>query len=590
MSSFSIELLSVIESNNTILKRETFKELEVKVELPYDKKILESLLASLTEIPERDGYEVIVDIEGNTEKIIKSEDSHKIFSFFEENQAELLTLYLRVNKSIDNNLSSIYLIDLFEEYIDEVGLRRFLIAFQEFFVEWHVFETLQEVPSFGSSTIKFQRPSNQLKEKSQLYKENRLLNIQSNACLIPDGISFSAEEFFLIKRSESSTFLNSVFDKLATYFTLASLSNTFEMHDNEEVSFKINGYKSICSENEGISCYVSILSYLYKIYSWVYENDKCSDKLGIARNVLSLYSKDNKLSGVNEQAWLSIQSNYRIYLKENVQKYLEVKNKITDYIFNHDSKIYSLTEQFLSSFRSNFLGIIGFFISVVIVNGLRQNGIDVIFSNEYLYVASSILLLSVVWLFFSITDVKSKKENSKATIDSTLRRNYGNILAEDEIGSYLKPAFKDSDKFFEKQLKKYICWWSVVLILFFAIFVIGNLTVSSRKSDDSLSVTSNVDTKGIVFNAFDKDIKKLSDFNNVELEQESMQSASLESDSVSAQEAAVSDALNKAIELALDEMIKTKINPAVSKNSEVVIISAEELKAECDSDARNSTH
>lgn len=52
-------------------------------------------------------------------------------------------------------------------------------------------------------------------------------------------------------------------------------------------------------------------------------------------------------------------------------------------------------------------------------------------------------------------------------------------------------------------------------------------------------------------------------------------------------EAAVSAALDKAAELARDEAIKTNTGIVVSQNGKIVTITAEELKAERDSDAGN---
>lgn len=477
MSEFLKDFFSFFSEENKIISRETFEELELKVELAYSWELVERLINSLTYLPKRDNYEIVFDIEGNTKRLTSNTNIDAILEFFKDNPGSSLLTHLTIYKKSINCISSIYFIELFERYIKEVGLYKFLIAFNSFFNEKHVFEVFQEITEIRTKSIVFQQPSSSSNfDGFYCDRKGVLSNINDNSCFVQGAEKLVAMDFFLEERSKTRKFLNEVFDKLAIILSISSLSDVFELYDDGTITFKISGYKTIYADKVCVSNYIPILPYLYKITSWVYENDKCSDKLGIARNVISLYSKEQEgLLGISDKTWLAIKSNYSIYLKDNVQKYLEVKNKVTDYIFSHEVKIHSITEQLLSSFKSNFLGVLGFIVSVVIVNGLRQNGIGVIFSKEYLYIVFSLTTLSLAWLAFSWIDARAKMNNSRKIIESTLNRNYANIIAEDEINSYLLPAFKDSDDFFNIQLKKYRNWWISILLLFAFIFVFGNL-------------------------------------------------------------------------------------------------------------------
>lgn len=57
---------------------------------------------------------------------------------------------------------------------------------------------------------------------------------------------------------------------------------------------------------------------LYKIYDWIYSGGSSIDKAIIARNIICLHCKYEPLLKVDTKILASIQSNYNLYLKDNV--------------------------------------------------------------------------------------------------------------------------------------------------------------------------------------------------------------------------------------------------------------------------------
>ena len=57
---------------------------------------------------------------------------------------------------------------------------------------------------------------------------------------------------------------------------------------------------------------------LYKIYDWIYSGGSSIDKAIIARNIICLHCKYEPLLNLDEKVLSSIQSNYNLYLKDNV--------------------------------------------------------------------------------------------------------------------------------------------------------------------------------------------------------------------------------------------------------------------------------
>ena len=71
---------------------------------------------------------------------------------------------------------------------------------------------------------------------------------------------------------------------------------------------------------------------LYKIYNWIYSGGSIVDKVIIARNIICLHCKYESLLNISDGVMASIQTNYNLYLRDNVTQYLELKNKVAEFI------------------------------------------------------------------------------------------------------------------------------------------------------------------------------------------------------------------------------------------------------------------
>ena len=462
--------------------KETFKELSLKLLVTdFSWDIVSHLLSELKNIPERDDFELVLDVNGNIETVtVISDDNIELLKeHFEQDEVIDFSIELIIQKKTDDNSSSIYLISEFENYIRSTDLTSLIISLNRVFKEFLVFEVQGKIQGFGSNTIKF-IPAN---ESANIIcipdREYRLNIIRENSTQLVDDVSFLADDFFLINRSTYKE-INCFFDSMITVLSLAALANTSSLNNYDEIKFKINGYKTLDVPFTKIDSLSYDFELLYKIISWVFKSGQCNDKLGLIRNILSLHVDSAGVVEINKQTWMAIQSNYEIYLKDNIQQYIEIKNKITDFIFNYNTKIYELSDQFLNTFRGNLVAIISFIISVVIVNGFKDSGVKTIFSSEYLYIVISIFVISSIWMVFSRSDLASRANNTEKNIKSVLFRNYRNILINDEIDSYIEPAFTESRSYLSQQVRKYTIAWVSILISFVLIFVIGYFLFSEQ--------------------------------------------------------------------------------------------------------------
>ncbi|WP_211047310.1 hypothetical protein, partial [Pectobacterium versatile] len=60
---------------------------------------------------------------------------------------------------------------------------------------------------------------------------------------------------------------------------------------------------------------------LFDIYEWIYNQGNFVDKIGLARNIISIHTQDNSILNIPKSVLKSIESSFDIYLKDNVKQY-----------------------------------------------------------------------------------------------------------------------------------------------------------------------------------------------------------------------------------------------------------------------------
>ena len=171
---------------------------------------------------------------------------------------------------------------------------------------------------------------------------------------------------------------------------------------------------------------------LYSIYNWIYTDGSPIDKAIIVRNVISLHCKYASITEIDEKVMASIQSNYNLYLKENVKEYLELKNKVAEFINNNVSKTGEYATELLDKFKSNIIAIFGFMFTVILANIVSNQPLDNLFTREITILVECVLIGSFVYLI--ICYYQSRYEIQKVYDGyERLKFNYKGILTDDDL-------------------------------------------------------------------------------------------------------------------------------------------------------------
>ena len=112
---------------------------------------------------------------------------------------------------------------------------------------------------------------------------------------------------------------------------------------------------------------------------------KSKRKALIAHNIISLHCKFAALLALDDSVFEAIKTNYSLYLRNNVNQYLDMKRDIAKFIQNIVTQVGDYTVAILEKFKANLIAIFGFLFTVVLtqIGGAQKWG--EIFTRHTIY-------------------------------------------------------------------------------------------------------------------------------------------------------------------------------------------------------------
>ena len=430
-------------------------------------------------VPPRDTFTLTLKNDSGEFLVISSKQAMKEnFSEFIDgmDSDDILEVKIQIDKSIESNKFSIYDFDSFARDL----LSKPLIEVLEWFSnllsnrEYLMFEVYDYDISFSTGTMAFVSNKNAL-FTPKISRSQRLNTCKATSYfynmntfeVIPDDFKIEGVE-------HSENCLKPFFGKLATILSLVYVGSSSSIID-DALNIQINGQRTATytlklNDIQENSKWLSI-------YSWIYTDGNSTDKSIIAHNVISLHCKYAPLLDIDEKVFDSIKSNYRLYLRNNVEQYLDLKRDISKFIQNVVAQVGDYAVSILNKFKANLIAIFAFLFTVVLTRiGTTQKWTD-IFTRHTIYLIEIVIIGSLGYLIICIIEAVYKLNKTKHAY-SELKNNYKEILSETEI----KEAFGNDNllKDAESSVKKGMIVWSIVwgVLLITAIIIIETLTAN----------------------------------------------------------------------------------------------------------------
>lgn len=193
--------------------------------------------------------------------------------------------------------------------------------------------------------------------------------------------------------------------------------------------------KAIIQMQPGQNFEIGVNSYKYNyvitdVYNWIFaDGESPIDRASIARNIINVRCKNSEaLLNMDLPVLMSIKSNYMIYQKDTVQKYLELKEQISECISSTILQFQDAVEGLIEGIRNNLIATITFIISLVLTDSLNlENLIEEQLPRNLQLVIGIFLIASAAYLFVTRKTVNTKW---KLIVDryNRIKQNYQDIL------------------------------------------------------------------------------------------------------------------------------------------------------------------
>lgn len=354
----------------------------------------------------------------------------------------------------------------FIEFLNEFDLSKII-----------TFKVWDEHIDFGTEYIRFEHISSKPNHfidssirESTIAKRNKSCHFTNDS-----DYKFLPDDFKLLTPSPNPV-ISEKFNRLMLVFVLIYICDYSEIivKDESYLDYKMKGYRLISNRIKLDSISFLGADELYGIYEWVYNQGNFVDKIGLAKNIISIHMTGDDFTTLSKGALRSIESGYDIYLKENVKQYIEIKNKISEMLIAQADKASEITKNMFATLKTSFWSLVSFFVTIVLVKILSAKSEDaVIISGEIVILMFVFTVFSFIYLFLSECEVSEEKTRLFERY-TTIKDRYKDLLNENDLNKIIDVGALTSkdETYIQRRRKVYRRVW-ISFNIFMLLAVIG---------------------------------------------------------------------------------------------------------------------
>jgi len=472
-------LVEIIENNSNF-------SCKYDISKPHKPNSIE-LETALALIPDRDSVNIVFHIDSSEDSVLNGSKKEKIDIFLSGLETKLLirdetdkySLDIVINKSRKTGELSVYSLTDFVKFWSTGGIPSSFRKIQELARDvqvLRVYELNNDVKtnyflftSFNSD-VQFEKHL----DRSELYTKRDKVGHFANASqfnFIPEDFSFD-----ILPDAASLVLL---FNKLKLISSLVYICDFSRFSDDNEIHLRLNGYR-LFSKDISVTDEINSESKTeyYEIYKWAFGEGNVVDKVGLSRNIISLHLIEGNLLNIQEKTLQSIGSGYQIYLKENVKQYIEIKNKLSEFIQNSSDKASEIVKSIAGYYKSSIWTMYSFFASVFLLRILSKNNDGVLVTEEVYYLFIAFSIINIIIMRYALKELDEEKDRF-IEIYLSLKDRYTDLLLPEDLLNVLNDdkQHRSDVKYIENKRKSFRTLWdrslSVIFIIISVLWYIG---------------------------------------------------------------------------------------------------------------------
>src|SRR5690606_5604705 len=247
--------------------------------------------------------------------------------------------------------------EVFSQFLKSQNLQQILDSFKNY----------EEGLIFISKTTLNKKATSFIAINEELLSSDESDTVISSLC---NFSNFSQYKFspnnFEFENAKNGDYLIEIIRRIHFVFNLIYLFDYSEIN-GDSITLKITGHKTFIYELDFQNIDVTSNDEYSKIFKWVYsEKTKVEDKLGLSRNVLTIYLRENTI-GIDEKIFFSILSANNTYIKENISRYIDVRTKVHTQVEQITEKVSKSVENFVGNFQKSIFVFISFYLTIFVL-------------------------------------------------------------------------------------------------------------------------------------------------------------------------------------------------------------------------------
>ena len=381
---------------------------------------------------------------------------------------EVITIVITINKVVKNSSCTIYDLQCFVTTFKSYEILQFFQNFSKLFEQGQFirFKIYGLKKSFYTSSISFEQFSEDTKVQVS-EKRKEIFDLFKTQCHFGNVEHFFLipSDFKLILKDDKQSELNQLLDRYSNLISIIYLFDITSINGNS-IEFKINGYKSIKGTTDILNLNLKEFDDYYNIYEWVYNGGNLTDKIGLSRNIISLHFETAGALHLQGNPFQSVKSSFKVYEKQNIKQYIEIRNKISDQLLDFNNRANKIVETFASGFQKSTLALISFYISAIVIRVLSKGDFVNIFSLDATILSLAFLTGSIIYYNVSRWEIKEQRIRFVSSYDN-LKKRYTDLLEPEDISRILNydTEFHQDLTFIDKKRKAYSRMWLIVVFL-----------------------------------------------------------------------------------------------------------------------------
>jgi len=391
----------------------------------------------------------------------------------DDEEAYETSVDVTITKTMEQDVLSVYEVSALGNYLTTEPLKDVVRAFSYRFKGALCMECQGEAVTGGTRTIRFATKGEttpfdrvDAADRQQmliLFRESAHSDLKLEP-LVPEDVE--------LRDATGIDAIDRFIRRLSVLVSVSFLAN-HSWTENGRIHYRLMGYKVL----EGASLHDDLLpasDALLRIARWCYVSGGQSDKVGLARNVMSIYLAQLSDLSRKPEVWHALQSNYQIYLKQNIESYLAVKGKLSDMLIDASARTQALAGTVLDALRNGIFVLLTFLLTVVVVNAFKDTSAEAVFSTPYLLIALITCLFLSVWVGAAAWHALSEYNTGTASLEQIINTNYGAMLSAEELNAALEPATRQNRTYLLRHARQHVITWLVIVVLLLCGLSIGH--------------------------------------------------------------------------------------------------------------------